>query len=153
VFGGPQSAATAAIANLDWSRYFVPASATTAVPIAFTVRSLKGRETATIYNDITYEERGGCKPPISYTVDVTLTRVERTSGFCLACMFSADIRFPGGTATILRSGVFGPATGPMTFSDSRTVTLAPGQSFNLCSNFGSGSSCAAYGYRVPCRAT
>jgi hypothetical protein len=147
IFGGPQSAATAAIASLDWSKYFVPAAATTAVPIAFTVRSLKGRETATIYNDIVYDERGGCKLPSSYTVEVTLTRVERSSGFCLACSFSAEIRYPGAILpVVMRAGVFGPATGPMTFSDKRTVSLAPTQSFNLCSFFDTGSFCMPFGY-------
>jgi hypothetical protein len=147
VFGGPQSAATAAIANLDWSRYFVPAAATTAVPIAFTVRTLKGRETATIYDNVLYDEREGCKAPASYTVDLTLTRVERTSGFCLSCSFTAEIRYPGGTVpTFMRVGVFGPTTGPIALSDRRTVSLSPGQSFSLCSTFDGSAACMPFGY-------
>ncbi len=147
VFGGPQSAATAAIASLDWSKYFVPATAETAVPIAITVKTLKGRETATIYDDVAYDERGGCREPASYGVDVTLTRVERTSGFCLACSFTAEIRQPGQVIpTIMRTGVFGPSTGPMTFSDRRSVSLAPGQKFDLCSLFDTGGFCMPFGY-------
>jgi hypothetical protein len=147
VFGGPQSAATAAIASLDWSKYFVPATAETAVPIAITVKTLKGRETATIYDDVVYDERGGCKAPASYSVDVTLTRVEKASGFCASCGFSAEIHRPGQIIpTIMRTGVFFPTTGPMTFSDKRSVSLAPGQKFDLCSYFDSGSGCLPFGY-------
>jgi hypothetical protein len=144
--GGPQSAALDAIAALDWSRYFVPATATTAVPIAFTVRTLKGREVATIHDDVVYDMRDGCRPPASYTVDVTLTRVERRSGFCLACVFSSWIGRPGAPSATLQTGVFGPSTGPMSFNTSRTVTLAPGQKLDLCSSFDITQACAPYGY-------
>lgn len=146
VFGGPQDAATAAIANLDWSRFFVPASATTAVPIAFTVRTLKGRETATIFNDVVYDERGGCDEPTSYSVNVRFTRVERTSGTCLACAFAAEIRQPGALPSIMQAGVIGPTTGPLTFNVSRNMTLAPGQKFDVCSEFDTSAACGPFGY-------
>jgi hypothetical protein len=145
-YGGPQSAATAAIANLDWRRYFTPAAVTTAVPIAFTVKTLNTRETATIYDDVVFLERQGCEQPSSYTVGVTLTRVERTGGFCLACVFVSEIRRAGVLPAIMRTGVFGPGTGPYTFSDSRTVTLAPGQRMDLCSSFDTTAACGAFGY-------
>jgi hypothetical protein len=145
-YGGPQAAAGAAIANLDWRRFFTPTTVTTAVPIAFTVKTLNTREPATIYDDVVYLERQGCEQPTSYTVGVTLTRVERTSGFCLACNFVAEIRRSGVLPTIMRVGVFGPTTGPFTFSDSRTVTLAPGQRMDVCSSFDTTTACAAYGY-------
>jgi hypothetical protein len=145
-YGGPQSAATAAIANLDWRRFFTPAAVTTAVPIAFTVKTLNTRETATIYDDVVFLERQGCEAPASYTVGVTLTRVERTGGFCLACVFIAEIRRSGVLPAIMRTGVFGPATGPYTFSDSRTVTLGPGQRMDVCSSFDTAALCAPFGY-------
>ncbi len=140
-FGGPQSAATAAIASLDWSKFFVPAEATTAVPIAFTVKTLKGRQVATIHNNVSYDNRSGCRPPASYTVGVTLTRVERTSGFCLACAFLARV-----DASVMQIGVFGPTTGPQNFNVSRSRTIAPGQKFDLCSEFAELARCGSYGY-------
>ena len=140
-FGGPQSAATAAIASLDWSKFFVPAEATTAVPIAFTVKTLKGRQVATIHNNVAYDQRTGCRAPASYTVDVNLTRVERASGFCLACAFIARV-----DASIMQAGVFGPTTGAQSFNVTRTRTIAPGQSFNLCSEFAELASCMPFGY-------
>jgi len=144
-FGGPQSAATAAIAALDWSKFFVPAEATTAIPIAFTVKTLKGRQVATIHSDVTYDERAGGRPPTSYGVDVTLTRVEKTSGFCLACAFTTYIKGLGPSSTF-QTGVFGPNTGPKNFSTKKTVTLAPGQSMQLCAEFDINSFCMPFGY-------
>ena len=139
--GGPQSAATQAIASLDWSKFFVPAAATTAVPIAFTVKTLNGRQTATVHDNVLYDERAACAPPTSYRLDITLTRVERTSGFCLACAYLSRV---GGS--VLRAGVMGPTTGPRTFSDSRQYSLAPGQKIDLCSEFDTGARCMPFGY-------
>jgi len=145
-FGGPQSAATAAIASLDWSKFFVPAEATTAVPIAFTVKTLKGREVATIHNNVVYDDRGGCTPPKNYSVDVTLTRVERESGFCLSCIFTTYIKGLGGLPSTFQTGVFGPSTGAKTYSTKKSVSLSPGQSMEVCSEFDTGASCMPFGY-------
>lgn len=140
-FGGPQSAATAAIASLDWSKFFVPAEATTAIPIAFTVKTLKGRQVATIHNNVSYDNRAGCRLPASYSLDFNLTRVERSSGFCLACVFIARV-----DASVMQTGVFGPSTGPMNFNVTRTRTLAPGQKLDLCSEFAELAGCMPFGY-------
>ena len=63
VFGGPQDAATAALGALDWSLFFTPALATTAVPLSFKVNTLKDRETAAIEDNVSYELRGNCQAP------------------------------------------------------------------------------------------
>jgi len=144
-FGGPQSAATSAIASLDWSKFFVPAQATTAVPIAFTVKTLKGRDVATIHNDVSFDARSGCAAPRNYTVDVTLTRVEKTSGFCLACLYTTYIKGMGLPSTF-QTGVFGPTTGPQNFSNHKSVSLSPGQSMSVCSEFDVAAACMPFGY-------
>ncbi len=145
-FGGPQSAALAAIGSLDWSKFFVPAEATTAVPIAFTVKTLKGRQVATIHNNVLYDERSACEAPKSYSLDVTLTRVERTSGFCLSCLFTTYVKRSGTLPSTFQTGVFGPSTGPKTFSTSKSFTLAPGQGLEVCSEFDTGAACMPFGY-------
>lgn len=145
-FGGPQSAATAAIASLDWSKFFVPAEATTAVPIAFTVKTLKGRQVATIHNNVLYDERSACEAPKSYSLDVTLTRVERTSGFCLSCVFTTYVKRSGALPSTFQTGVFGPSTGPMNFNNRKSFNLAPGQGLEVCSEFDTGASCMPFGY-------
>jgi hypothetical protein len=145
-FGGPQSAATAAIASLDWTKFFVPAEATTAVPIAFTVKTLKGRQAATIHNNVLYDERSACAPPKSYSLDVTLTRVERASGFCLSCIFTTYVKRSGTLFSTFQTGVFGPGTGPKTYNNKKSFTLAPGQGLEICNEFDTGASCMPFGY-------
>lgn len=145
-FGGPQSAATAAIASLDWSKFFVPAKATTAVPIAFTVKTLKGRQVATIHNNVLYDERSACQAPKSYSLDVTLTRVERQSGFCLACAFTTYVKRSGTLPSTFETGVFGPSTGPKSYNNRKSFTLAPGQGLEVCSEFAEGATCMPFGY-------
>ncbi len=144
-FGGPQSAATAAIASLNWSKFFVPAEATTAVPIAFTVKTLNGKQVAKIHNNVNYDQRNACSAPKTYSLEATLTRVEKTSGFCLACVFTTYIKGQGVPSTF-QTGVFGPSTGPKSFSTTKSVTLAPGQSISVCSEFDTGAFCMPFGY-------
>lgn len=147
VFGGPQQAATDAIGSLDWSKYFVPAAATTAVPIAFTVKTLKGRQAATIYDDVVYNERGGCSAPVSYTVRVAFNRVTRTSGFCAACVVSAEIQQPGAPLSILGAGVLTPFEQTLNYTNAtRTMTLAPTQKFELWSHLDTGGQGLQFGY-------
>lgn len=147
VFGGPQDAAGEAIANLDWRRFFTPAQVTTAVPIAFTVRTMNGQQRATIHDDVTYLERQGCEAPTSYTVNVNLTKVEHMGGTCSPCLFSSEIRRSGAAHSIIRGGAFQwPFLDPKTYDDSRTLSLAPGQRFRLVSAFGIGSFSMVFGY-------
>ncbi|MBK8245978.1 MAG: hypothetical protein IPK85_01030 [Gemmatimonadetes bacterium] len=105
------------------------------------MKTLKGRQVATIHNNVAYDQRTGCRAPGSYTVNVNLTRVERASGFCPGmCVYR-----PGGCE--LHAG-WGVRThdGPPELQCHPHPTIAPGQSFNLCSEFAEVAGCMPFGY-------
>lgn len=135
VFGGGQADALAAIGALDWSLFFTAAPATTAVPIAYTVKTLKNDEPATIVDNVDYDQRGVCQAATQYSVSITLNRVDHTSGFCLACAVFSDVRRGGLSISFLGSGVIFPTTGFLTFNSNIIETLGPGVEFTLASEF------------------
>lgn len=90
--GGTDGAANAAIANLDWSRFFVESPASTAVPISFVAKTLSGKEIVGLVNSTTFERRDNCSliefiaPPApeveSYDITVEWTETDNT-GLCI----------------------------------------------------------------------
>lgn len=82
--GGTDGAANAAIANLDWSKFFVQSPASTAVPISFVAKTVKGKEIVGLVNSTTFDRRESCalKVPKSYVMTVTWTKTDNT-GVCI----------------------------------------------------------------------
>ncbi len=90
--GGSQEGANAAIANLDWSRFFVKSTASEAIPISFVAKTLKGKKIVGLVNSTTFDQRDNCslleliEPPApeiaSYDIIVTWTRTDNT-GACI----------------------------------------------------------------------
>jgi len=58
--GGTDAAANAAIANLDWSRFFEKSPASTAVPISFTARTISGKQIVGLVNQTSFLKRDNC---------------------------------------------------------------------------------------------
>jgi hypothetical protein len=87
--GGTDAAANAAVANLDWSKFFVESSASTAVPISFVAKTLKGKKVVSLVQSETFQRRDNCslievpgpEDVTSYDVTVTWTATENT-GLC-----------------------------------------------------------------------
>ncbi len=94
--GGSQEGANAAIANLDWSRFFVKSTASEAVPISFVAKTLKGKKIVGLVNSATFDQRDNCSlleligPPApeieSYDIIVTWTKTDNT-GACIGGSF------------------------------------------------------------------
>lgn len=101
--GGTDAAANAAVANLDWSKFFAESPASTAVPISFVAKTVKGKKIVGLVQSETYQQRENCsliEPPLpqtakSFDVTVEWTATDNT-GLCIG-----DGRFgtcsPGGT--------------------------------------------------------
>ncbi len=91
--GGTKDAANAAIANLNWSKFFAAAPATTAVPISFVAKTLNGKKIVKITGNVNYEQRDNCQAPSSYDVMVTWTNNDFT-GVCnnVTCTNQATVK-------------------------------------------------------------
>ncbi|HRQ50334.1 MAG TPA: thiol-activated cytolysin family protein, partial [Agriterribacter sp.] len=79
--GGTDAAANAAVANLDWSKFFVASPASTAVPVSFVARTVKGKKVAGLVQSEFYQQRADCSSPQSYDVTVAWTDTDNT-GLC-----------------------------------------------------------------------
>ena len=89
--GGTDAAANAAIASLDWSKFFVESPASTAVPISFVAKTLSGKEIVGVIDSTIFDRRDDCslieylEPPApevaSYDVTVAWTHTDNT-GLC-----------------------------------------------------------------------
>ena len=103
--GGTEEGANSAIAGLDWSKFFVPAPVSTTVPIAFTVRTLKGKKTVKIHDNIFFELRNHFRAPTSYDISVTLNEAKLTKGICSACYYTSRFKEDGAlTSSVLAAG-------------------------------------------------
>jgi Thiol-activated cytolysin len=69
--GGTKEAANEAIADLNWSKFFKAAPATTAIPLSFVAKTLKGKEIVRIVEEVLFNQRDNCQAPSS--IDVTIT--------------------------------------------------------------------------------
>jgi hypothetical protein len=89
--GGTDDAANAAIASLDWSRFFVKSPASAAVPISFVAKTLNGRKIVSLLDSTSVIRRDDCslieiiepaEPEIaSYDIAVEWTETNNT-GLC-----------------------------------------------------------------------
>jgi hypothetical protein len=135
--GGTEDGANAAIANLDWSKFFVPAPVSTTVPIAFTVRTLNGKKTVKIHDNIFFEMREHFRAPTSYDITVTLNEATLTKGICSACYYTSRFKEDGAaTSSVLAAGqilLFWNA-GSVGGSSSTTGKTA-GSSFEIISGY------------------
>lgn len=73
--GGSEAGANAAVANLDWSEYFVEAPVTTTVPVSFVARTLNGEKKVVLIDNAVYDQRGECVSPENIKIKVTLDNV------------------------------------------------------------------------------
>jgi len=73
--GGSEEGANAAVANLDWSQFFVEAPVTTAVPISFVARTLNGKKKVVLIDNAIYERRGDCAMPEKINIRVDIQNV------------------------------------------------------------------------------
>ncbi|MBX3239154.1 MAG: thiol-activated cytolysin family protein [Chitinophagaceae bacterium] len=88
--GGTDAAANAAVANLDWSKFFVESPASTAVPISFVAKTVNGKKIVGLVQSETYQQRENCsliEPPLpqtakSFDVTVEWTATDNT-GLCI----------------------------------------------------------------------
>ena len=87
--GGTDAAANAAVANLDWSKFFVESPASTAVPISFVAKTVNGKKVVNLVQSEVYEQRADCslitvpvQTPTSYDITVTWTKTDNT-GACI----------------------------------------------------------------------
>lgn len=93
--GGTDAAANAAIASLDWSKFFVESPPSSAVPISFVAKTVNGKKIVNLVQSEVYEQRDDCllieppapQAPISYDITVTWTET-KNSGYCFG-----DTRF------------------------------------------------------------
>lgn len=95
VAGGGEEGANQAIASLNWSSFFKPTTVSETVPIAFTVRTLNGKQQVKLTESVFFEKRQNCQAPVSYDIKVTLTKAELKSGVCLLCAYSAQVKKNG----------------------------------------------------------
>ena len=95
VAGGSEEGANKAIAGLNWSSFFEPTSVSQTVPVAFTVRTMNGKQQVKLIESIFFEKRQNCQAPTSYDIKVTMNKAELKSGVCLACVYSAKIKSDG----------------------------------------------------------
>ncbi|MCK5704171.1 MAG: thiol-activated cytolysin family protein, partial [Cyclobacteriaceae bacterium] len=73
--GGSEEGANAAVADLDWSKFFVEAPVTTAVPISFVARTLNGKRKVVLIDNAAFEQRGDCESPESLKINLELSNV------------------------------------------------------------------------------
>lgn len=73
--GGTEEGANAAVANLDWSEFFVEAPVTTAVPLFFVARTLNGQKKVVMVDNAIFEHRGNCEIPSKIRIRVDLQNV------------------------------------------------------------------------------
>lgn len=74
-FGGPVDAVNRAITTYNWQEFFVRASALTAVPLSFKVRTVRDHQDAGLVYNIAYDERATCQTPQRYDMTIDLERV------------------------------------------------------------------------------
>ncbi len=93
--GGSESGANAAVANLDWSKFFVETTASEAVPISFVARTINGKKLVGMVNHDSHEYRGNCtmidisepiNPPVVKSYDITVEWTE--TGYTSYCNIS-----------------------------------------------------------------
>src|SRR5690606_18313035 len=114
--GGTDAAANAAVANLDWSKFFVESPASTAVPISFVAKTVNGREVVNLVQSEVYEQREDCalitpsvQIPKSYDITVVWTKTDNT-GACFGsstlgtCLPTGRVHPQSGSPTILTAG-------------------------------------------------
>lgn len=88
--GGTDAAANAAVANLDWSKFFTESPASTTVPISFVAKTVNGKKIVHLVQSETYQQRENCsliEPPLpqtakSFDVTVEWTATDNT-GLCI----------------------------------------------------------------------
>jgi len=95
-FGGDEAGAQDALASLDWTKFFTVVPVTAAVPLSFRVKTLKDGVTSDIVgvvDNVLYDDRGNCEPPLGYEVTTTLQKVVLESGGCglIGCGFDAQL--------------------------------------------------------------
>ncbi|MEN8008199.1 MAG: thiol-activated cytolysin family protein [Candidatus Krumholzibacteriota bacterium] len=95
-FGGDDASAQEALATLDWTKFFTVVPVTASVPLSFRVKTLKDGVTSDIVgvvDNVLYDDRGNCRPPLGYEVTTTIQKVVLESGGCglLGCGFGARI--------------------------------------------------------------
>lgn len=73
--GGSEEGANAAVAELDWSKFFVEAPVTTAVPISFVARTLNGRKKVVLIDNTAFKQRGNCESPEQIQIEVQISNV------------------------------------------------------------------------------
>ena len=135
IIGGKESAGNNVVTNLDWREFFEETPASTALPLYFTVSSLKDNSFVGIVDNVDYKERDGCDPPVAYEVEVKLTEAFLTGGYCVpwTCAVIGRLQPPVGTLATLGSafvnGNPGEAEAASPFGGFRTVPVQPGQSF------------------------
>lgn len=105
--GGTEEGANAAVANLDWSRFFVEAPVTTAVPISFVARTLNGKRKVILIDNAIYEYRDDCQIPEKIRIRVDLRNVTHLNpGYGKVTYNSATFRNQQQFADLLESGEF-----------------------------------------------
>lgn len=129
--GGTDAAANAAVASLDWSKFFVESPPSTAVPISFVAKTVNGKKIVNLVQSEVYEQRDDClliEPPApevpkSYEIKVTWTETKNT-GYCFG-----DTRFgtcsPG--ASTWAEGTLVPTALTVANSYSATLIFYPNQ--------------------------
>lgn len=125
--GGTDAAANAAVASLDWSKFFVESPPSTAVPISFVAKTVNGKKIVNLVQSEVYEQHDNCllieQPgatvPVSYDITVTWTKTKNT-GLCLG-----DTRFgtcsPGASTWTEGTRVATPLTAANGYSASFTL--------------------------------
>jgi hypothetical protein len=73
--GGSEEGANAVASSLDWSKFFVEAPVTTAVPISFVARTLNGKKKVVLVDNAIYDHRGNCEIPSKIRIRVDLRNV------------------------------------------------------------------------------
>ena len=73
--GGTEEGGNAAVANLNWSEFFVEAPVTTAVPLFFVARTLNGKKKVVMVDNAIFEHRGNCDMPSKIQIRVDLQNV------------------------------------------------------------------------------
>jgi len=135
--GGTEEGANAAIASLDWSKFFVPAPVSTTVPIAFTIRTLNGKKTVKIHDNIFFELRDHFRAPKSYDIKVTLNEATLTKGICAACYYTSRFKEDGSaTSSVLAAGqIYLVWNAGSVGGTSSTTGKSAGSSFEIISGY------------------
>ena len=119
--GGTKDAANEAIAELNWSKFFKAAPASTAIPISFVAKTLNGKKIVKIVDNAVYDQRSNCMDPYAYEFQVKLTDVRLESGTCLDCDYASSIAEDGAW---LASPI---QTGKITLGGGTYLVLGSGQ--------------------------